>query len=140
MNLQKNYSKNYKIPQILIIEDDESLEDIWRDIILTVDKKAHVMWAKNAQEAEEKIHEVLSCGGNFDLVLTDINLNSSKNGIDLWREYNEACGKHMVLVSGRSCDNVEQILKKEESPLFIEKPLNLELCFELVYRVLHATA
>lgn len=140
LNNDTNVYSNYDRPHILIIEDDLSLVNYWHMIIKKISPNADVIWAENDLEAEIMLIGIHEQGGELDLIITDINLNSLKNGVEIWSQYFSLVRNRMILTSSIEYEEfAEMIPNGQLKPLYIKKPLNQVECTEIINRMLEWT-
>ena len=87
--------------RVLIVEDDLDLMPIWKHSISLTHKDIRIDWVTNYESAENKIRMNYKRGSPYDLVIADINLSSTRNGIDLWNRVGEEALR-FVFVTGMS--------------------------------------
>ena len=114
--------------RILVVDDDkatcEFLEELMGSMGLEVEKATH----------PDKALEILHRGG-FDLLLSDINLEAGKDGLDLLREA-KPMGVDTILLSGFGTLETAIEAVKEGAFDFLSKPWNNEELKALVKRAL----
>ncbi len=114
--------------RILVVDDDkatcELLEELMGTMGLEVEKATH----------PDKALEALRKGG-FDLLLSDINLEAAKDGLDLLREAKPQ-GVDTILLSGFGTLETAIEAVKEGAFDFLSKPWNNEELKALVKRAL----
>ncbi len=114
--------------RILVVDDDkatcELLEELMGTMGLDVEKATH----------PDKAIELIRRGG-FDLLLSDINLESGKDGLDLLREA-KPLGMDTILLSGFGTLETAIEAVKEGAFDFLSKPWNNEELKALVKRAL----
>lgn len=126
-----------KIPEVLVVEDDLGLEPFWSHLIHQAHKRARVHWVTSEEEAEAKIEQSIESGNKVDLVITDIYLNGSKTGIDLWSRFYADLRGNMIVTSGMDYQKFANYVKGSlHQPLFLKKPLNPPECIAAVYEML----
>lgn len=137
----QNTEKKGKLPKVLIVEDDRSLEPIWSYVLERVSRKSIITWAIEEAEAEDLIIQAYNSGNQFDIVITDIYLSGAKTGIDLWNHfYNLLQGKIIVTSSLEYLKFLQSLNENSAQPLFIQKPLRVHECIEAVYGVLQRSS
>lgn len=105
--------------RILIVEDDVTLEPLWRYIIEVATPGAVVDWLTSAEAAETALRT-----RSYDLVISDIFLNGQKTGVDLW----ESSGlDHFLLMSVLTPSRLATLAldSKRSLPPYLQKPIDV---------------
>lgn len=116
--------------KVLVVEDDKSQWPMWENILTSIDKNVEleVDWTTTAEDAQKLICQAFSKELPYDLVVSDVYLEGSGTGLDLWNRYGEAT-HNFIFVSGAAL-NQNEILKNLDfgSPVFLKKPISVERC------------
>src|SRR6201989_3728414 len=99
--------------RILVVDDDAASCELLREIF------AAQGWATESAQTPEAALE-LAAHGRFDLVVSDINLESARNGLDLLREMRDACP--VILVTGFGSLDAAVESAREGAGGFVSKP------------------
>ena len=127
-----------KIPRILIVEDDRTLQPIWSFVASTVDKNVQVDWATSELEAEDLIFEAMRDGKQYDLVIVDIFLEGARTGLDLYERFGHLFHNRMIITSGTEYQKYAEYLNSgTHAPYCLEKPLVPEECINVIGKMLH---
>jgi DNA-binding NtrC family response regulator len=103
--------------RILVVDDDAASCELLREIF------AGEGWeAESAQTPEAALE--LASRTRFDLVVSDINLESARNGLDLLREMRDACP--VILVTGFGSLDAAVEASREGAWDFVSKPFKVE--------------
>jgi response regulator of citrate/malate metabolism len=125
--------------KFLVVEDDFAAQPIWDKIIRSVDPKAIIRWATTEEGAEKLIQERADAGDRFDFVIADIFLDGPKTGIDLWKRFGGG-STQFLFISSITRNKFHEMLGqwKNQYPLLIRKPFNLNECVESLISLLKA--
>jgi DNA-binding NtrC family response regulator len=103
--------------RILVVDDDAASCELLREIF------AGEGWeAESAQTPEAALD--LASRERFDLVVSDINLESAQNGLDILREMRDACP--VILVTGFGTLDAAVESAREGAWDFVSKPFKVE--------------
>lgn len=117
---------------VLIVEDDLSLEPLWRKVIQDVASDVQVYWATTEEQAEKYIRSKVHNGETFDLIIADIFLSGDRTGLDLWKRYGEVTS-NFIVTSGMSEEKATQMLGGlAPLPYYLQKPADLERCRKVI--------
>lgn len=121
-----------KLTRILIVEDDVTMEPLWRYVIETAHPGALVEWMTSGEAAAKRM-----ATASFDLVISDIFLNGDMTGLDLWER---ADSDRFLLMSVITPTRLETLALNLKRPLpsYIQKPLDPTQCIETVRALLGA--
>lgn len=119
-------------PRVLIVEDDVTMEPLWRYVIETARPGASVEWMTSGEAAAKRLKT-----GDFDLVISDIFLGGDLTGLDLW-EIAET--DRFVLMSVLTPARLNKLTIELPRPLpsYLQKPLDPSECIETVRALLSA--
>src|SRR5436853_6718658 len=87
------WTHNTDMPRILLVDDDADTCRFLEELLEGPDR--HFVSVQNPDEALTKIQDE-----SFDLLISDINLNARRSGIDLLRRFRSDQRKPVVLISG----------------------------------------
>lgn len=122
-----------KEARVLIVEDDTTTEAIWSRIFLRLNKRVRVKWVTSEVAASNAIKEMAKQGLKYDLIISDIFLNSSKTGVDLWREYGKSMENNFILTSVISPVKFSRMIGGSTvGPLFLTKPIKVRETKEIL--------
>jgi DNA-binding response OmpR family regulator len=125
--------------RILIVEDDVTMEPLWRYVIEVAQPGSIVEWLTSGEAAENRIRTFQDHGRptSFDLIIADIFLNGDKTGLDLW---DSASNEKFVLMSVLSHQRLETLAANSKKPLpsYLQKPLDPNQCIETVRALLES--
>jgi CheY-like chemotaxis protein len=117
---------------VLLVEDDVSVEPIWRLIFSHARQKTTLDWVTSETGAQRLILLKQERGLSYDLIITDIFLSGCKTGIDLWRE-NQLKGTAFIFTSNVSALKFSQFFACEKGcPPFIAKPIDPTICLATI--------
>lgn len=119
-------------PLVLIVEDDLTTEPLWSYMIGQTEPSSRLLWATSETAAEKILQRQSQRGHPVSLVVADIFLQGTGNGLDLWRRH--AMGQTpFVMMSVMNADRVGKLIGPDEfPPIFIKKPLNPIQCMEVL--------
>ena len=112
-------------PEVLIVEDDTTLEDVWYYVLDQVAPGGKVRWVTTEEAAERSIFEKLSRGESYDLIISDVFLSGKRTGVDLWRRFVGHQPK-MVLMSSIEESKLRRFIgssSNQEEVLYLRKPI-----------------
>ncbi len=115
-------------PQILIVDDDDSIRDAISEYLSMSDYRTDV--AGNANEAIERLSEK-----NFDVVITDIIMNGM-DGLQLTEHIKAVSDASVVIITGYSRDYTYETAIHKGADDFVFKPFRLEELLLRLKRVL----
>src|SRR4051812_27883554 len=103
--------------RILVVDDDAASSELLREIF------AGEGWeAESAQTPEAALE--LAAHARFDLVVSDINLESARSGLDILREMRDTCP--VILVTGFGTLDAAVESAREGAWDFVSKPFKVE--------------
>lgn len=111
---------------ILIIEDELLIAEMLKEILLELHYNV-VGMAKNYQEAQLHLHE-----GSIDLAILDINLNDTKNGIDIGSEIKEKHHFPFIYLTSYSDPTTIQNATQTLPSSYLLKPFTKEDLFTTI--------
>jgi DNA-binding NtrC family response regulator len=121
---------------VLIVEDDTSLRPFWEYVVHQVEPRLELQWVSSVSGAEQLVRESLKKRHALGLIIADLYLEGQRTGVDLWREFKESLIP-FVMTSGMSKERfLNRFSKREDAPLYLEKPLELDECVETIRIVL----
>lgn len=103
--------------KILVIDDDAASCELLKEIL--ADQDWRVETSQNPQQALE-----LAKGTKFDLVISDINLESKTTGLDLLQKFRDVCP--VILVTGFGTLETAVEASREGAWDFISKPFKVD--------------
>src|ERR671927_961922 len=103
--------------RILVVDDDAASCELLREIFA-----AEGWEAESAQTPEAALE--LAARAPFDLVVSDINLESARNGLDILREMRDRCP--VILVTGFGTLDTAVEASREGAWDFVSKPFKVE--------------
>lgn len=122
--------------RVLLIEDDVSLQPLWRKIFSMSKHPLRVEWTNRAEDAENLIRLRYRGGKPFDLVIADIFLEGTETGVDLWNRYGEEA-HNFIFVSGLDTEKYQSLMSLSYGcPIYIKKPLSVKNCLEVMDSIL----
>src|SRR5919107_2296225 len=103
--------------RILVVDDDAASCELLREIFA-----AEGWEAESAQTPEAALEA--AARAPFDLVVSDINLESARTGLDILREMRDACP--VILVTGFGTLDAAVEASREGAWDFVSKPFKVE--------------
>ena len=133
--------KSHQGTRILIVEDDVTMEALWRYIIDVAKPGAQLQWPTTGEAADHLLREGEKKGSDYDLVITDIVLGGSRTGLDLW-ETHSGSSSLFLLMSVLSPQRLSVLANPREMPLpiYLQKPLDPTQCIETIRALLPAAS
>jgi DNA-binding NtrC family response regulator len=121
-----------KITRILIVEDDVTMEPLWRYVIETARPGTLVEWMTSGEAAASRLQSTA-----FDLIISDIFLGGEVTGLDLWEL---ADNDRFLLISVITPARLDALALNTRRPLpsYIQKPLDPTQLIETVRALLGA--
>ena len=118
--------------RVLIVEDDTTMEPLWRYVIETARPGSTLEWMTSGEAAAKRIQTTA-----YDLIISDIFLNGDLTGLDIWEK---ADTDRFLLISVLSPSRLETLALKMPKPLpsYLQKPLDPSQCIETVRALLTA--
>ncbi len=119
---------------MLVLEDDTITKKLWAIVLEKLGLPwEKVDWASSQKHFEARFNEKLAKKGTYDLVVCDIFIPGTKNGVELWREYREHKST-FCLVSSISPEEFKAMLKpgEDQDIIFLPKPLDPVSCAEIL--------
>ena len=113
--------------KILVIDDDRASCELLREILAA--QNLHVEIAQTPAKAISLAEQI-----KFDLVVSDINLEAEKSGLDLLQEFRQMCP--VILVTGFGSLDAAVEATREGAWDFISKPFKVEEIVKTVARAL----
>lgn len=123
-------------PQILIVEDDVTMQPLWTYVIDAVAPRANVKWVMTEEAAEKAISRRIQFSDEFDLVISDIFLSGSRTGVDLWRRYGSGSSRFLFMSVVSPAKFETLVGAGENAPFFLQKPIRPDVCMETVEAIL----
>jgi CheY-like chemotaxis protein len=116
--------------KILVVEDDLELSTVIDRVLQSIDPMITVDWVTSAEQAVALIKDKKA----YDLIVTDIFLDGTKSGVDLWKLCQERLPRIPVIVtSALPVDRFFAILGKDSiSPAYLPKPFQLTECQQML--------
>lgn len=132
--------ENKGAPRILIVEDDLDLTVLIDHVIRSIDPTIVADWVTSAERAVALIYKRLRTRPErpYDLIMTDVFLEGSSTGLDLWR----LCAAHLprvplVLTSALPLTKlINSLGQTAAKPLVLAKPFFPDDCRELLLKLL----
>ena len=116
--------------RVLLVEDDADLRILFERILCRDHPCVEIEWASSAEDAMSILEKRCDAtkGRPFDLIIADILLQGSVNGLDFWRLCKMTFPEIPVVVtSAMSIENFFQALGKGTvAPAFLPKPFSPE--------------
>lgn len=110
-----------EIKRILIVEDEKTLALTLYEVLFTASGDFEVVVCDKAEDALKKMEEK-----EFDLLITDLKLPGSINGLDLIRRVNEMALKiPKILMTAYGTEEVREEAKRLGVKAYFEKPFSL---------------
>ena len=119
---------------MLVLEDDQITKKLWAAVLEKLGMPwERVDWATSQAHFEARFNEKLGKHSTYDLVICEIFVPGTKNGIDLWREY-RGHGSKFCIVSSIGEEKFRSMIKRgeEKDCIFIAKPLDPYKCVEIL--------
>ncbi len=118
--------------RVLIVEDDVTMEPLWRYVIETALPGAEFEWVTSGEAAARRMR-----AGDLDLVISDIFLGGDLTGLDLW-EISKI--DRFVLMSVLTPARLSKLALELPRPLpfYIQKPIDPTECIETVRALMTA--
>ena len=118
--------------RVLIVEDDRTMEALWRYIVEAAKPGADVEWATSGEDATTQLKQ------SFDLVIADIFLGGSTTGLDLWEQNEDDEASPFILMSVITPERLLVMAQNSSKPLpsYIQKPLDPSQCIETIRALL----
>ena len=113
--------------RVLIVEDDVALQTALEVVLKRIDAEMTVDCASSSDQAISQIAQKKADEGEeYDLIVSDVSLESGPSGFDLWKYCCEAFpSTYFVFMSGISVLEFLDRLKDEPScPPFLTKPFS----------------
>jgi len=114
-----------KTKKVLIVEDEKGIRILLSDVLLT--KGFEVSLARDGKESLEKLED-----GDFDLVVTDINM-PRLDGIEMLKCMKKGGRKEKIIIM--TADPSDKRLYKNDLPpveTWIQKPFRMDFFLDLV--------
>lgn len=126
--------------RFLVVEDDQGQWPLWDYIIKSIHPSAEIDYETTERGAESLLRNSFHAEAPYDLVISDVFLEGQDTGIDLWSRYGEV-SDHFIFVSSMSLRNFDSLIHSinttsDNSPFFIQKPLSLPACKEVLKALL----
>src|ERR1051325_10255944 len=115
---------------ILVVDDDRASCELLREIF------AAQGWNAETAQTPEQAFE-LAASEKFDLVVSDVNLEAEKSGLDLLQQFREQCP--VILVTGFGTLDAAVAASREGAWDFISKPFKVEEVVATARRALGQT-
>ena len=128
---------------VYVVEDDIEMSTIIDRVLRSIDQQIILDWSTNAEEAIKKIHaaSVKGIQKPFDLIITDVLLDGSRSGIDLWH-YCKKKYSEIPIVLTSACSR-ESLFPKgsplQDEPIFLQKPFSISECRSLLRKLLNGS-
>ncbi len=122
----------HRSAHILIVEDDITMEPIWKYVIERAVPGASIKWVTTEEAAEKIIAHRLHTSEEFDLIISDIFLSGSRTGIDLWKRYGSSNSQFLLMSAVSPTKFAKLVGDAEPSPLYVQKPINPIACIDTI--------
>ncbi|MEO0275850.1 MAG: response regulator [candidate division WOR-3 bacterium] len=110
-----------KVKRILIVEDEKTLALTLYEVLFTASGDFEVVVCDKAEDALKKLEEK-----EFDLLITDLKLPGSIDGLDLIRRINKMSLKiPKILMTAYGTEEVREEARKLGVKEYFEKPFSL---------------
>lgn len=116
----------------LIVEDDRTMEPLWRYIVEAASPGSTVDWVTSGEAAG---HAMVALGDHgYDLIVADIFLGGQTTGLDLWQLLADDSQCAFILMSVLSPQRLAILAQSSPRPLpsYLQKPLDPQQCIETV--------
>ena len=123
----------------LIVEDDLSLEPLWRKVIQDVASDVQVYWATTEEQAEKFIRSKVHNGETFDLIIADIFLSGERTGLDLWKRYGEVTSNFIVTSVMPEKKAAQMLGGLAPLPFYLQKPADPNQCKKVIQSAIEPT-
>ncbi len=126
--------------RFLVVEDDQSQWPLWESILKTTYPRAEIEWEIDEGRAERLLRHAYQTNQPYSMVISDVFLEGSGTGIDLWKRYGDAAA-HFVFVSSFSMAKFDALIASLANtqgglPLYLQKPLSAKTCKKALQSVL----
>jgi DNA-binding NtrC family response regulator len=137
--MERASTKANKDKRVLILEDDLCLQTFLCRIFHSIDPKIRIEWAKDLDEAFEKVSaSEPNTTFNYDLILADILLPNFGNGLVFWDFCKRSSPEtHFAFMSSQSPEAYLKLFKDQDPPAFLPKPFRMEDCKEVLGMLLN---
>lgn len=123
---------------ILLIDDDISLEPVWRAIINKLKCPCELDWVASSAAAERLLFNKKKSNEHYDVILCDIFLSGSKTGLDFVNSFANEPTEY-IFTSGVCPHKLTKMLSQQSRKYrILQKPLDLEACQKVLNEVLEA--
>ena len=123
---------HHRFARVLIVEDDITMEPLWKYVIETASSGASIKWVTTEEAAEKVIDNRLQMSEEFDLIISDIFLSGSRTGIDLWKRYGNGTTQFLLMSAVSPTKFAKLVGDGEPTPLYAQKPLNPIACIDTI--------
>lgn len=113
--------------RILVVDDDQASCNLLRELFM-----AQGWAAETAQTPDHAIH--LASSKPFDLIVSDINLEADKSGLDLLKQFRDLCP--IILITGFGTLDATVAAAREGAWDLISKPFKVQEVTSVVRRAL----
>ena len=127
---------HHRFARVLIVEDDITMEPLWKYVIETASSGASIKWVTTEEAAEKVIDNRLQMSEEFDLIISDIFLSGSRTGIDLWKKYGNSNTQFLLMSAVSPTKFGKLVGDGEPAPLYVQKPLNPNACIDTISAML----
>lgn len=125
--------------RILMVEDDMTLQPIWKSLFSQIFPKHQLDWVISGSEAVNRIDQRSSAGAPYDLILADVFLAGAQTGLDIFDHIHRrnTPAPELILVSGVDRSKLMDHLREyAQPPQLISKPLNPQECERVLRQAL----
>ena len=126
----------HRSARVLIVEDDVTMQPLWKYVIETSAPGASIKWVTTEEAAEKIIAHRLHMAEEFDLIIADIFLSGSRTGIDLWKRYGSGNTQFLLMSAVSPTKFAKLVGDGEPTPLYVQKPLNPIACIDTISEML----
>lgn len=133
-------SKNLHHKSVYVVEDDIELSTVMDRVLKSIDRNMSLDWSTSAEEAIQTIRNASDEGiaRPYDLIIVDVFLDGSQNGLDLWSVCKEEYPEIPVVLTSASKREDLFLTESDQSdrPIFLQKPFSMSECKRLFKSVL----
>ncbi len=141
MTTKEGMSKAAATKRILLVEDDSTFVTFLGEMLRRIDPWVQLDLATNEVEARFLIWDSVIKKKKYDLVITDIYLESFRNGLDLWKSFHEEFGEKMIVISSIDYGKMLELLGETTlKPFYLKKPLDAETSMKFIKSLLQLRA
>ena len=142
-HLLRDWSKMEAVSQksVYVVEDDIELSTVMDRVLKSINRDVSLDWSTSAEEAIQNIRTAAKMGivRPYDLIIVDVFLDGSQNGLDLWNLCKQEYPEIPVVLT--SASRLESLFSDENGdmdiPIFLQKPFSMSECKQLFKSLLN---